>query len=278
MSHPLSPSAATLALGLLSSVGLAACAEPSTVGSRDEALTAAQCSYFASGDKVTICHHTGAARRPYSIIRTSVASCGGHADHEGDYVASSDPASPLYDPTCNGQGCLPEGAPADGTIECCAGLANVGGTCAATSLQIVDIEVRTPTRTWRATGGCDGASKLFVEDYGTGTLLNLGAHQGLSTPLEPGRTASYLFHGTGYEGGQGTIEVTLSDGHTLTATGDTYGNAPAPAVTIGDRSYQITLFESLSHGDDAYTCDAAGQDQLPDLLGDLNVEVFAAAP
>jgi hypothetical protein len=116
------------AFGLLVSAGCAG-DEPST-SQTDEALTAEQCTYFAEGDTVTICHHTSSLRKPYTIIRTNAAGCAsGHTGHAGDYVASTDPSSPIYDPTCSGQGCLPAGAPSDGTIECCEGLASVGGTC-----------------------------------------------------------------------------------------------------------------------------------------------------
>ena len=116
------------AFGLALSAGCAG-DEPLT-GAGHEALTAQQCSYFAQDDRVTICHRTGSARKPYTIIRTSSAGCAaGHSGHDGDYVSSSDPASPLYDPTCSGQGCLPVGAPSDASIECCDGLEPVGGTC-----------------------------------------------------------------------------------------------------------------------------------------------------
>jgi cysteine-rich repeat protein len=112
-------------------LGAGACSskEPPVLGSGDQELTVAQCSYFADGDKVQICHRTGSARNPYTIIRTNVASCGGHGDHLGDYVTSTDPRDAEYDPTCNGQGCFPEGAPFDGSVECCAGLSPQNGVC-----------------------------------------------------------------------------------------------------------------------------------------------------
>jgi cysteine-rich repeat protein len=110
----------------------AACSSdhPPALGSSDGELTTAQCSFFAEGDKVQICHRTGSARNPYTVIRTNIASCGGHAGHAGDYITSTNPADPEYDPTCNGQGCFPEGAPFDGSVECCAGLTPVNGVCA----------------------------------------------------------------------------------------------------------------------------------------------------
>jgi cysteine-rich repeat protein len=100
------------------------------LGRAEDELSAAQCTYFAVGDTVTVCHRTSSARKPYTIIRTSTAGCAaGHADHAGDYIASTDPASDLYDPTCSGLGCFPVGAPYDGSVECCDGLAPVGGVC-----------------------------------------------------------------------------------------------------------------------------------------------------
>ena len=66
--------------------------------------------------KVTICHHTGSASHPYTIIKTSEQGCvSGHAGHSGDYITSTDPSSPTYDPTCQGGGCLPVNAPCDAT-------------------------------------------------------------------------------------------------------------------------------------------------------------------
>ncbi len=120
--------AVALAVGGLAAAGCSE-SDPPTVGQSDDAVTLAQCTFFAVGDRVQICHRTSSARNPYNIIRTSAASCGGHSGHAGDYITSTDPASPIYDPTCNGQGCLPEGAPSDPSIECCTGLAPVGGTC-----------------------------------------------------------------------------------------------------------------------------------------------------
>ena len=92
-------------------------------GTHTGALTAEQCSFFAEGDKVTICHKTSSAKKPYTVIRTNVASCGGHSLHAGDYVGYNDP-------TCNGQGCFPAGAPFDGSVECCEGLSPQAGVCA----------------------------------------------------------------------------------------------------------------------------------------------------
>ena len=94
-------------------------------------ITAEQCTFFAVNGQNDICHWTGAARKPFISLRTSEEACvNGHVEHDGDYLTSSDPWSPLYDPTCNGLGCLPEGAPYNGSIECCEGLAPTDGICA----------------------------------------------------------------------------------------------------------------------------------------------------
>lgn len=95
------------------------------VDSADSALTAAQCSFFDVNGKDTICHHTGSAKHPYTIIKTSEQGCiNGHAGHAGDYIA-------VGDPTCQGGGCLPEHAPCDATLPCCDGSTCQSGTCVA---------------------------------------------------------------------------------------------------------------------------------------------------
>jgi hypothetical protein len=110
---------------MVSVIGLAGCFSPAApeIGQAEEALTTEQCTYFAQDSKVTICHRTSSAKNPYNIIKVNIASCGGHSGHNGDYIAYDDP-------TCNGQGCFPEGAPFDGSVECCDGLAPVNGYCA----------------------------------------------------------------------------------------------------------------------------------------------------
>lgn len=86
------------------------------------ALTAEQCQYFADGDRVTICHRTGSARSPYRPLEVTEEACKAHARHSGDYIAADDP-------TCDGGGCLPEGAPCDGTVSCCDGFRCENGAC-----------------------------------------------------------------------------------------------------------------------------------------------------
>lgn len=87
------------------------------------ALTADQCMYYASSGATQICHYTGAARHPFTVLRTSEAACvNAHANHDHDYVA-------VGDPTCSGGGCLPESAPCDAFLPCCDGFACSNGTC-----------------------------------------------------------------------------------------------------------------------------------------------------
>ena len=94
-----------------------------------QSLEEAQCVYFDVNGKDTICHHTGSVSHPFTLIRISDQACiDGHSGHAEDYITSLDPTSSLYDPTCNGQGCLPTAAPCDGTLECCTGSC-VSGAC-----------------------------------------------------------------------------------------------------------------------------------------------------
>ncbi|HMG20952.1 MAG TPA: hypothetical protein VK607_06530, partial [Kofleriaceae bacterium] len=87
------------------------------------ALTADQCNYFEVNGKVRICHHTGSSSHPFTVLNISDNACiNAHANHPGDYVA-------VGDPTCQGGGCLPVGAPVDPTLACCDGLVAVGGVC-----------------------------------------------------------------------------------------------------------------------------------------------------
>ncbi|MHA7628622.1 FG-GAP-like repeat-containing protein [Corallococcus sp. M7] len=99
-------------------------------GSADSALTAEQCDYFEVNGKVQICHKTSSTIHPYTIVRVSEQACiNAHSAHNGDYVTSIDPTSPLYDPTCSGQGCLSVNAPCDASVPCCDGLTCQSGTC-----------------------------------------------------------------------------------------------------------------------------------------------------
>ncbi|HTN90876.1 MAG TPA: calcium-binding EGF-like domain-containing protein [Sorangium sp.] len=135
MTHFTSPrtlGAVVALLGLSSFVVLGgACSSTDTpdgptaehVGAADQHLIDAQCAFFEVNGKTQICHYTGSASHPYTIIKTSVQGCiNGHSGHANDYVA-------VGDPTCQGGGCLPVTAPCDATVPCCDGLTCQNGTC-----------------------------------------------------------------------------------------------------------------------------------------------------
>lgn len=107
---------------ILCLVGCTGAERGEDVGASSSALTADQCRFFAGGKEVRVCHRTESIKKPYVVLDVSVDGCIGHAAHVGDFVAEGDP-------TCRGQGCFPLGAPYDGTVPCCAGLAPQGGTC-----------------------------------------------------------------------------------------------------------------------------------------------------
>ena len=89
------------------------------------ALSPEQCSYFEEGGKTAICHATQSARQPFVLLHVSPQACAAsHAGHPNDFLA-------INDPSCNGTGSLPEGAPCDATLECGSGLACVADVCAA---------------------------------------------------------------------------------------------------------------------------------------------------
>src|SRR5262249_6412755 len=103
----------------------AVCCAVLGVVAESQALTAAQCTYFAVGGKVSICHATTSTKNPFSSLKVSQAECVNiHSAHPGDYVG-------VNDPNCKGSGCLPVNAPAGG-VPCCEGLTPVGGVCVPT--------------------------------------------------------------------------------------------------------------------------------------------------
>lgn len=126
-SHPITRGLGCLALTFLvacSGAGAASNARPFDESSAG--LTAAECSFFDVNGKVRICHATGSAKNPYSIIQVSDSGCvNGHSGHAGDYVATA------TDMDCHGGGCFPAGAPIDPKIACCPGLVAKNGVCMA---------------------------------------------------------------------------------------------------------------------------------------------------
>ena len=141
-------------------------------GTSHSALTAAQCSYFDTNGKVQICHATGSAKHPYTILKVSETACASiHSGHAGDYIA-------VNDPTCGGGGCLPASAPCDATLPCCDGSACTGGICTAVApaaafqcSHVASIVTDTPTYynwigAWfNVTSGTEGERFGFLLPY-----------------------------------------------------------------------------------------------------------------
>ncbi|WP_434041805.1 MULTISPECIES: LamG-like jellyroll fold domain-containing protein [Sorangium] len=125
------PAFSTLLLASCSSAGPSSAeGDDEAVGEAHDALTPEQCNYYDVNGTVQICHKTGSATKPYTIVRVNEQACiNAHSAHADDYVTSLDPSSPLYDPTCGGQGCLAVNAPCDPTVPCCDGLTCQSGTC-----------------------------------------------------------------------------------------------------------------------------------------------------
>lgn len=121
--------AAGAALSQAAGCSTSAPAPGEIVGTAEEHLDDAQCVYFDVNGKDTICHYTGSASHPYTLIKISDQGCiAGHAGHAHDYITSLDSSSPLYDPTCGGGACLPTNAPCDATLPCCNGIC-LNGVC-----------------------------------------------------------------------------------------------------------------------------------------------------
>lgn len=112
------------------------------MGVADQALTAEQCEYFDVNGSVQICHELPSGK--FKILRVNEQACvNAFSSFPNDYVTSTDPNSPLYDPTCQGNGCLPENAPCDATLPCCDGSMCSSGTCVALPPAILSFDVAT---------------------------------------------------------------------------------------------------------------------------------------
>lgn len=124
------------------------------VGEADEDLSILQCLLYEINGKTTICHATNSTTHPYTVVKTSVAACiAAHSLHSDDYIA-------VGDPTCQGGGCLPQGAPCDATLPCCSGATCVLGLC---------LPICNPT-----TCEAQGATCGTIPD-GCGDTLNCGS-------------------------------------------------------------------------------------------------------
>ncbi|WP_044986366.1 FG-GAP-like repeat-containing protein [Sorangium cellulosum] len=121
-----------LAIPAFSTVLVASCtgADPSAadgdddeaVGEAHGALTPDHCDDFDVHGTILMCHRNGSTTYPYTILKINLLCLPAHLLHLGDYIA-------LGDPTCHGDGCLPEGAPCDAAVPCCDGLTCHHGTC-----------------------------------------------------------------------------------------------------------------------------------------------------
>ncbi|WP_437605734.1 FG-GAP-like repeat-containing protein [Sorangium sp. So ce834] len=92
------------------------------VGEAHGALTPNHCDDFDVNGTILMCHRNGSTTYPYTILKINLLCLPAHLLHLGDYIA-------LGDPTCHGDGCLPEGAPCDATVPCCDGTQCINGTC-----------------------------------------------------------------------------------------------------------------------------------------------------
>ncbi len=84
------------------------------------ALTMEQCEFFHPDDsKITICHATSSTKNPWVIVRINKMGCGGHENHAGDWVDTTEACAANPKKCCKEKGCYPEGAPFDDTVDCC---------------------------------------------------------------------------------------------------------------------------------------------------------------
>lgn len=131
------------------------------VGTLESGLSAAQCTQFAVGGKVKVCHATGSAKNPFVLVNVAVAGCtSGHAGHANDYVSVNG--------ECNGAP-LPPGSPCDATLECAAGYSCQEGTC-----QDRCRNVTCTASNQCASARCVSLTGTCVEEPLTGTACNDG--------------------------------------------------------------------------------------------------------
>ncbi|XXT15899.1 FG-GAP-like repeat-containing protein [Sorangium sp. So ce429] len=121
------PAFSTLLLASCTSAGPSAADgdggdDDEVVGEAHDALIHEQCNEYDVHGTLLMCHWTGAATYPYTILKIKLACLPAHLLHLGDYLA-------LGHTTCHGDGCLPEGAPCGTSAPCCDGLTCQSGTC-----------------------------------------------------------------------------------------------------------------------------------------------------
>lgn len=246
-----------------------ATSSPAT-SSSTAALSIDQCGYFAVDGKVDICHKTRSQSRPYSRIRVSEAACrNAHVLHPSDYITSTDPNSSLFDPNCEGGGCVQQGAPCDDSLPCCDGLTCASGACAP-ACTLTDLELLALPNGWKGTGTC-GQFKLFVYDS-SNNLLNPGVGTGLNIPLLPG---AYTFNlqGDGYDnnGGSGGLPSSLT---LFTSCGNALELVQGSSVSIGGLTVTVTNFSTARDGDTVSPCAEAPNGEA-DIAGSVTLTVTA---
>lgn len=236
-------------------------------GESNTMLTADQCNFFGVNGKVQICHQTDSATNSFSIIQVSDNACiNEHATHTGDFVTSTDPSSTLFDPTCQGLGCLAQGAPCDAILPCCDGLTCTNGTCTV-PCTLTDLELLDLPNGWISSGTC-GQFKLFVFDQ-SNTLLNPGVGTGLNVSLAPG-TYTFNLRGDGFDnnGGSGP-DASLN---IFSSCGNATGLVQGSSVTLGPSTITVTSFTASRDGDSVSPCDESPNDQA-DIVGNVTLQV-----
>jgi hypothetical protein len=170
------PIAGASLLALASSCSASSTTEDEHVDSTESALNAPQCTQFDVNGKVQICHKTSSCTHPYTILRLSEQACiNGHVAHGGDYVTSTDPASPLYDPTCSGGGCMPVNAPCDQTLPCCDGSRCTNGVCVGAAPNLCNGVTCIAVDACHVAGTCDATTGVCSSPAApNGTACNDG--------------------------------------------------------------------------------------------------------
>jgi len=200
----------------------AACTSGDALQASVAALSAEQCAFFDVNGEVTVCHETASLNNPYTVLKLSTEACAGHDGHWGDYVTSTNPADATYDPTCNGQGCLPEGAPVDlpTTVMCCEGMLPFYGRCSPLAC---------PANSTQTKAGDGYACACNAGYQGVVTWLPWGPWYGSCSPCpagtysnEPGAATCTLCPAGTYAGGGATACAECPAG--------TYSSAPGAAT------------------------------------------------
>jgi len=245
--------------GLSWMVVLVACFAVFGVAPDSHALTAAQCTYFAAGGKVSICHATTSPKNPYSRVKVSRADCVNiHTPHPRDYVE-------VNDPKCKGSGCLPAGAPAGG-VPCCEGLTAVGGVCVQapacrggeftvtlTGLEGVCHRSGCPTFFDETAWTLTGASAALVDaggPYPTGAVYT-------STMTTNDVPLTFDIHSTTqFTSNANVVDFSVACGGSVVASGTYHGGFPPyPAeVTVDHICCGVGTCDASTNCDDGNAC------------------------